>query len=155
MKVEIYSDGSARKNPGPGGYGTIVRYIDDDNNESIQEFSRGYKKTTNNRMELLGAIIGFESLTKKSQVTFTSDSKYVLNAFTEHWIETWIENDWRKSDGQPVKNKDLWLRLLEAMGPHEVNFVWVKGHNGHKYNERCDQLATMAADDPTNSEEFL
>lgn len=146
MKVEIFSDGSAKGNPGPGGYGTILRYVDRTGQEHIREYSDGYKKTTNNRMELLGAIVGFEHLTKPCEVVFTSDSKYVVDAFNQGWIESWLRNNWRKSDKKPVKNKDLWVRLLNAVNPHKVTYVWVKGHDGHVFNERCDELATSAAD---------
>ena len=146
MKVEIFSDGSAKGNPGPGGYGTILRYVDRTGQEHIREYSDGYKKTTNNRMELLGAIVGFEHLTKPCEVVFTSDSKYVVDAFNQGWIESWLRNNWRKSDKKPVKNKDLWVRLLNAVNPHKVTYVWVKGHDGHVFNERCDELATYAAD---------
>lgn len=146
MKVEIYSDGSARGNPGPGGYGCVLRYVDQEGKEHIREYSGGYRLTTNNRMELLGAIVGFEALNRPCDVVFTSDSKYVIDAFMQHWIDSWIKNNWRKSDKKPVKNKDLWVRLLEAVRPHKVTFVWVKGHAGHPYNERCDSLATSAAD---------
>lgn len=146
MNVEIYSDGSSRGNPGPGGYGTVVRYVDPKGQEHIREFSQGFSLTTNNRMELLGAIIGFEALNRPCTVTFTSDSKYVVDAFNQNWIESWIKKGWRKSDKSPVKNRDLWERLLEAVKPHEVTYVWVKGHAGHHYNERCDELATIAAD---------
>ena len=146
MHVDIYTDGSSRGNPGPGGYGTILRYVDRTGQEHIREYSDGYKKTTNNRMELLGAIVGFEHLTKPCEVVFTSDSKYVVDAFNQGWIESWLRNNWRKSDKKPVKNKDLWVRLLNAVNPHQVTYVWVKGHDGHVFNERCDELATSAAD---------
>ena len=146
MVVEIYSDGSSRGNPGPGGYGTVLRYVDPKGEEHIREFSEGFSVTTNNRMELLGAIIGFEALNRPCEVVFTSDSKYVIDAFKAHWIDSWVKNNWKKSDKKPVKNKDLWERLIKAVEPHSVTYVWVKGHAGHKYNERCDALATMAAD---------
>ena len=147
MKVELYSDGSARGNPeGPGGYGAILRYMDTKGQLHEREFSAGYKKTTNNRMELMGAIVGFEALRKPCHVTFYSDSKYVIDAFLQKWIDAWIKNGWRKSDKKPVKNIDLWKRLIKAMEMHQVEFVWVKGHNGNPLNERCDRLATSAAD---------
>lgn len=146
MVVELYSDGSARGNPGSGGYGTVLRYTDSKGQVHEREFSAGYVMTTNNRMELLGAITGFEALTRPCKVTFCSDSKYVLDSFMQNWINSWIKNGWRKSDKKPVKNIDLWKRLLKAMEPHEVHFIWIKGHNGHPFNERCDQLATTAAD---------
>ncbi|MBQ8327270.1 MAG: ribonuclease HI [Lachnospiraceae bacterium] len=147
MKVTIYSDGSARGNPeGPGGYGTVLQYIDSKGTLHEREFSGGYVKTTNNRMELRGVIVGLEALTKACEVTVISDSKYVTDAFNQNWIENWIKNGWRTAGKSPVKNIDLWKRLLKAMEPHTVTFQWVKGHAGHPENERCDKLATTAAD---------
>ena len=147
MKVTIYSDGSARGNPeGPGGYGTVLQYIDSKGTLHEREFSGGYVKTTNNRMELRGVIVGIEALTKACEVTVISDSKYVTDAFNQNWIENWIKNGWRTAGKGPVKNIDLWKRLLKAMEPHTVTFQWVKGHAGHPENERCDKLATAAAD---------
>lgn len=147
MKVTIYTDGSARGNPdGPGGYGTIISYIDGNGTEHIREFSQGFKKTTNNRMELLAAIIGLEALIRPCEVTLYSDSQYLVKAFNEHWLEGWIKKGWKRGKNEPVKNVDLWKRLLNAIKPHQVEFVWVKGHAGHPQNERCDELATMAAD---------
>lgn len=146
MKVAIYSDGSARGNPGPGGYGTVVQYVDTKGTVHEREFSAGYKNTTNNRMELLGAITGIEALTKPCEITVISDSKYVTDAFNKNWIGGWLKNNWKNSQKQPVKNVDLWKRLLKAMEPHEVTFQWIKGHAGHAENERCDELATRAAD---------
>lgn len=147
MLVKIYTDGAARGNPdGPGGYGTILSYTDTKGTEHIREFSQGYEKTTNNRMELLAAIVGLEALIKPCEVELYSDSKYLVDAFNQNWIGSWLKNDWKNSAKKPVKNKDLWQRLLKAMEPHKVTFIWVKGHDGHAQNERCDQLATMAAD---------
>jgi len=147
MKVTIYTDGSARGNPdGPGGYGTILSYIDSNGNEHLREYSQGYKKTTNNRMELLAAIVGLEALIKPCEVTLYSDSQYLVKAFNEKWLEGWIKKGWKRGKNEPVKNVDLWKRLLRAMEPHQVEFVWVKGHAGHPQNERCDVLATTAAD---------
>ncbi len=147
MHVSIYTDGAARGNPeGPGGYGTILVYVDPKGQEHVREYSAGYKKTTNNRMELMAAIIGMEALTKPCRVTLYSDSQYLVKAFNEHWLESWIKKGWKRGQNEPVKNVDLWKRLLKAIEPHEVSFVWVKGHNGHPMNERCDTLATMAAD---------
>lgn len=147
MKVTLYSDGSARGNPeGPGGYGTILQYVDKKGVMHEREYSAGYKKTTNNRMELLGVITGLEALTKPCRVTVVSDSKYVTDAFNSHWVDSWLKNNWKNSKKEPVKNIDLWKRLLEAKKPHDVTFQWVKGHAGHAENERCDVLATTAAD---------
>lgn len=147
MLVKIYTDGSARGNPdGPGGYGTILHYVDSKGTLHEREFSQGYVKTTNNRMELMAAIVGIEALTKPCQVELYSDSKYLTDAFNQKWIDGWIKKGWRRGKNEPVKNTDLWKRLLAAMQPHEVSFVWVKGHVGHEMNERCDRLATSAAD---------
>ena len=146
-KVSIYTDGSARGNPeGPGGYGTIVEFIDSKGQEHIREYSGGYKKTTNNRMELMAAIVGLEALLKPCQVTLYSDSQYLVKAFNEHWLEGWIKKGWKRGKNEPVKNVDLWKRLLEAMETHKVEYIWVRGHSGHPQNERCDVLATTAAD---------
>lgn len=147
MKVTIYSDGSARGNPdGPGGYGTILRYIDREGKVFEKEFSAGYIKTTNNRMELMGVITGLEALTKPCEVEIISDSKYVTDAFNQSWIINWQRKNWKTAGNQPVKNIDLWKRLLQAGEKHHLKFTWVKGHVGHPENERCDKLATSAAD---------
>ncbi len=147
MKVHVYTDGSARGNPdGPGGYGAVIHFVDSTGKLHVREYSAGYKKTTNNRMELMAAIAGLEALTKPCEVTLVSDSKYLTDAFNQHWIESWLKNNWKNSQKQPVKNIDLWKRLLQAKEPHQVTFVWVKGHAGHPENERCDELATTAAD---------
>lgn len=147
MLVRIYTDGSARGNPdGPGGYGTILSYTDSKGQEHIREFSQGYRKTTNNRMELMAAIAGLEALTKPCEVELYSDSQYLIKAFNEHWLDGWIKKGWKRGKNEPVKNVDLWKRLLEATKPHKVTYIWVKGHDGHAQNERCDFLATSAAD---------
>lgn len=147
MKVTIYTDGAARGNPdGPGGYGTLLRCVDAKGTVHEREYSAGYKKTTNNRMELMAAIVGLEALNKPCEVTLYSDSKYLTDAFNQNWIGSWLRNGWRNSQKQPVKNVDLWKRLLAAAKPHQVAYVWVKGHAGHPENERCDVLATTAAD---------
>ena len=147
VQVNIFTDGSARGNPdGPGGYGTILEYIDPKGQVHKREFSAGYKKTTNNRMELMAAIVGLEALIKPCQVELYSDSQYLVKAFNDHWINGWLKNNWKNSKKEPVKNIDLWKRLLKAMEPHQVTYIWVKGHAGHPGNERCDQLATEAAD---------
>ena len=150
MKVNLFTDGAARGNPdGPGGYGCILQYTDAKGNLHEREFSGGFARTTNNRMELLAAIVGLEALIRPCEVDLFSDSAYLINAFNQHWIESWIRADWlhRGQGGrQPVKNQDLWKRLLAAMEHHTVHFHWVKGHTGHPLNERCDRLATSAAD---------
>lgn len=146
MKVIIYSDGSSRGNPGNGGYGTRIEYTDNSGQLHVREYSEGFKSTTNNRMELLGAIIGFEALITPCDVTFISDSQYVIKAFTDNWIPGWVKRGWKNSKGEKVKNRDLWERLIKATKPHNVTFQWIKGHAGHPGNERCDELATIAAD---------
>lgn len=147
MKVTIYTDGAARGNPeGPGGYGTILHYVDGNGRLHEKELSGGYIRTTNNRMELMAAIAGLEALNRPCKVTLYSDSQYLVRAFNEHWIDGWIKKGWKRSANEPVKNVDLWKRLLSAKQPHQVTFIWVKGHNGHPQNERCDRLATAAAD---------
>lgn len=147
MLVKIYTDGAARGNPdGPGGYGTILSYTDSKGVTHEREYSAGYKKTTNNRMELMAAIIGFEALNRPCDVELYSDSKYLTDAFNQHWIDGWIKKGWKRGKNEPVKNTDLWKRLLKAVEPHKVTYIWVKGHDGHLMNERCDTLATTAAD---------
>lgn len=152
--VAIYTDGSARGNPnGPGGYGTILEFIDSRGDLHTKELSQGYRKTTNNRMELMAAIAGLEALTVPCQVELWSDSQYLINAFNQHWIEGWIRKNWMRTKTEPVKNVDLWKRLLNAASPHQVTWRWVRGHNGHPQNERCDQLATSAADSENRIED--
>ena len=147
MQVDIYTDGAARGNPeGPGGYGTVLEYRDTKGNLHTKELSQGYRKTTNNRMELMAAIAGLEALNRPCQVNLYSDSKYLVDAFNQHWIENWVRKGWKRGKNEPVKNIDLWKRLLAAKEPHQVTFIWVKGHDGHPQNERCDALATGAAD---------
>lgn len=147
MNVSIYTDGAARGNPdGPGGYGTVLHYVDGTGKVHEKELSQGYIKTTNNRMELMAAIAGLEALKTNCDVTLYSDSKYLVDAFNKHWIEGWLAKDWKRGKNEPVKNTDLWKRLLAAKEKHNVTFVWVKGHDGHEFNERCDRLATSAAD---------
>ena len=147
MIVKIYTDGSARGNPdGPGGYGCVLHYTDSKGQLHERQFSQGYIRTTNNRMELMAAIVGLEALIRPCQVELYSDSKYLVDAFNQHWIEGWIRKDWKRGKNEPVKNVDLWKRLLKAKEPHQVTFIWVKGHNGHAMNELCDTLATRAAD---------
>lgn len=124
----------------------MLHFTDSAGQLHVKEISGGYARTTNNRMELMAVIAGMEALTKSCQVELFSDSKYVTDAFNKHWIESWISKGWRRGKNEPVKNVDLWKRLLEAMEPHQVHFNWVKGHNGHPENERCDVLATSAAD---------
>ena len=147
MLVRIYTDGSARGNPdGPGGYGAVLKYVDPKGALHEREFSQGYIRTTNNRMELMAAVVGLEALNRPCNVDLYSDSKYLTDAFNQHWIAGWVKRGWKKADKSPVKNVTLWKRLLKAMEPHNVTFHWVKGHAGHPENVRCDKLATAAAD---------
>ena len=146
MKVEIYTDGAARGNPGPGGYGAILIYTDPRGVTHKRELSEGFPDTTNNRMELMGVIAALEALNRPCEVELHSDSRYITDAFNQHWIDQWTKKGWKKSDGKPVLNQDLWQRLLEAAKPHQIRWIWVKGHAGHSLNERCDELATGAAD---------
>ncbi len=147
MNVVIYTDGAARGNPdGPGGFGALLEYVDTKGQLHTKELSEGYQKTTNNRMEMLAVIRGLQALNCPCKVDVYSDSKYVIDAFNKGWIDNWLKNNWVKSDKKPVKNKELWQELLEVKEPHQVTFHWVKGHDGHVQNERCDELATSAAD---------
>ena len=143
--VEMYTDGACSGNPGAGGYGTILRYKDTTGKYHEKELTAGYKLTTNNRMELLAVIVGLEALKKPCKIKITSDSKYFIDAFEQKWIDNWQKNNWKTSSKKPVKNVDLWQRLIKAMTPHDVELVWVKGHNGHEFNERCDTLAVNSS----------
>ncbi|MBO6298616.1 MAG: ribonuclease HI [Lachnospiraceae bacterium] len=146
-KVKIFTDGAARGNPdGPGGYGVVMQFVDSKGELHEKEYSAGYKKTTNNRMELMAAIVGLEALNRPCEVELYSDSQYLVNAFNQHWIDSWIKKGWKRGQNEEVKNVDLWKRLLAAKKQHRVTFCWVKGHAGHPENERCDVLATTAAD---------
>ena len=137
--VEIYTDGSCLGNPGPGGYGIFMIY-----NGHEKEMSQGYKLTTNNRMEMLAAIVALESLTRECDVNLTTDSQYVKQGI-ESWITNWKKRGWLTSAKKPVKNVDLWKRLDKACSEHNVTWKWVKGHSGNKYNEIVDDLARDAA----------
>ena len=144
--VDIFTDGACRGNPGTGGYGVVMEFTEASGQLHVRELSAGYANTTNNRMELLGVISGLEMLKKPCRVQLFTDSKYVADAFNQHWVDGWIRKGWKKSDGDDVKNVALWKRLVEAKSPHDVTFIWIKGHAGHPQNERCDELATLAAD---------
>ncbi len=138
--VKIFSDGSCLKNPGgPGGYGIVLQYRGEE-----REFSDGFHSTTNNRMEMMGALIGLERLKYPCNVILYSDSQYLKNGMTQ-WMKWWKRNGWMTSDKKPVKNVDLWKRLDEAASRHNVRWKWVKGHAGHRENEICDRLAKIAA----------
>ena len=145
INVEIYTDGACSGNPGPGGYGTVLVYIDKDGIKHEKELSQGYKSVTNNQMELMAVIEGLENLKKPCNVKLYSDSKYVVDAFNNNWIDGWVQKGWRTAGKTPVKNVELWQRLLKAKENHNVEFIWVKGHAGHEYNERCDKLAVTAS----------
>jgi ribonuclease HI len=136
--VEIFSDGACSGNPGPGGWGTILRCRGHE-----KELSGYEAETTNNRMELIGAIAGFEALRRPCRVRLTTDSEYVKKGMTE-WIDGWISRGWKNSQNRPVANRDLWERLLKLVAQHRVEWRWVRGHDGHAENERCDALARAA-----------
>lgn len=135
-KVNIYTDGACSGNPGPGGWGTILVC-----GSNEKEMSGGEPNTTNNRMELTAVIEGLAALKRRCDVTVTTDSKYVVDAIVQGWAKKWQAKGWMRSANEPAKNPDLWQRLLDLLEQHDVTFVWVKGHAGHPYNERCDRLA--------------
>lgn len=137
--VLLFTDGACSGNPGPGGWAAILRY-----GESEKELSGGEAETTNNRMELMGAIMGLEALREPCHVVLTSDSRYLVDAVTKGWVYGWKKKGWIKSDKSPALNVDLWERLLPLLQRHEVEFNWVHGHMGHPENERCDKLAVAA-----------
>jgi ribonuclease HI len=138
-KVEIATDGACKGNPGPGGWGAVIRM-----GVNEKELSGGEPLTTNNRMEMMAAISGLNALTKPCRVTLSTDSRYVMDGLTK-WIKGWQRNGWKTADKKPVKNADLWQALLDAAKPHRIEWVWVKGHAGHPENERADRLASDAA----------
>ena len=139
-RVMIYSDGACLGNPGPGGYGVVLIY-----GKNRKELSGGFFLTTNNRMELMAAIVGMEALKSPCTVTLTTDSQYVVNAMQQGWAKRWRANGWRRTKTEKALNADLWERLLTVCDKHEATFVWVRGHAGHPENERCDQLSKIAA----------
>jgi ribonuclease HI len=138
-KVEIATDGACKGNPGPGGWGAVIRM-----GKHEKELSGGDAHTTNNRMELQAAISGLNALTRPCRVTLSTDSRYVMDGLTK-WIKGWQRNGWKTADKKPVKNADLWQALLDAAAPHRIEWLWVKGHAGHPENERADRLASDAA----------
>jgi ribonuclease HI len=138
--VEIYTDGACKGNPGPGGYGVVLIA-----GGKVRELSGGFRKTTNNRMELLACIVGLRTLKRPCSVRLTSDSKYVVNAMELGWAKKWRSRGWKLSPSKSAKNPDLWAQLLELCDEHTVRFEWVKGHSEHPENERCDELAVLAA----------
>ena len=135
-KVTVYTDGACSGNPGPGGYGAILVY-----GKAEKELSGGEAETTNNRMELTAVCAALEALKEACEVTVVSDSRYVVDAVGKGWLADWQKRGWKKADRSPVLNRELWERLLAQLGRHAVRFEWVRGHQGHPYNERCDALA--------------
>ena len=140
-KVDVFTDGACQGNPGPGGWGAILRY-----NGVEKELSGGDPETTNNRMELMAVISALEALKEPCEVTLCSDSQYVCNAISKGWARSWKKNGWRRSNKEPALNPDLWELLLQQLDRHHVMVNWVKGHAGHPENERCDRLAVAAAE---------
>jgi ribonuclease HI len=138
--VELYTDGACRHNPGPGGYGVVLIY-----DSHRKELSGGFRKTTNNRMEILAAIVGIEALKESCNVILFSDSQYLVDSIEKGWALRWQANGWKRNNREKAINPDLWERLLELCKIHKVRFQWVRGHAGHRENERCDELATAAA----------
>nr|WP_194687828.1 ribonuclease HI [Vibrio sp. S17_S38] len=145
--VEIFTDGSCLGNPGPGGYGIVLRY-----KEQEKYLSEGFQQTTNNRMEMMAAVVALKSLKEPCKVTLTTDSQYVRQGITQ-WIHGWKKKNWQTSAKKPVKNVDLWKALDTETARHEVEWKWVKGHAGHRENEICDDLARTAAESPTRADE--
>ena len=139
--IEMFTDGACSGNPGAGGWGTILRY-----GNYEKEFSGGAPDTTNNRMEMTAVIEGLRKLKEPCAVTITTDSKYVVDSITKKWVYSWKKKNWKKSDGKPALNVDLWEQMLELLAVHDVTFIWVKGHAGHPENERCDTLAVQQRD---------
>ena len=135
-KVNIYTDGACSGNPGPGGWAAVLVY-----NGVEKMISGGEAETTNNRMELTAVVTALEMLKEGGEVVITSDSKYVVDAINKGWLSSWQNKNWRKSDGKPALNVDLWQKLVPQLDRHKVSFVWIKGHDGHPYNERCDSEA--------------
>lgn len=148
QEVNVYTDGACRGNPdGPGGYGVVLEYTDQAGHRHQKELSGGYRNTTNNRMELMGVLRGLEALKRPCKVRLYTDSQYIVKAFNEGWLKNWIKNNWKRGKKkEDVKNVDLWKKILLAKDKHDVTFHWVKGHASHPQNERCDALATTAAD---------
>lgn len=145
-QVEIFTDGSCLGNPGPGGYGVVLRY-----KETEKTLAKGYRLTTNNRMEMLAAVVALQTLKEPCNVILTTDSQYVRQGITQ-WIHNWKKRGWKTSDKKPVKNADLWQALDKESARHTIDWRWVKGHAGHRENEICDELARNAAENPTEDD---
>lgn len=149
-KVELYSDGACSGNPGPGGWGCVLK------SGKLERHLSGFEtQTTNNRMELMAVIKGLEALTTPCEVLITTDSTYVKNAFTDGWLQSWQNRGWKTATGAPVKNQDLWLELIALSKVHSLTWEWVRGHTGHTYNEICDELARMAIKNKVGTDERL
>ncbi|MBQ8634763.1 ribonuclease HI [bacterium] len=143
-KVTIYTDGACANNPGKGGYGVVLMY-EKQNGEIVQKnIAKGFQMTTNNRMELLAVIDALETLKTGCSIQLYSDSKYVIDAINQKWLDSWQEKNWKLNTKNPVKNIDLWKKLINAMKPHDINFIWVKGHASNEFNNLCDKLAVEA-----------
>ena len=142
--ISIYTDGACANNPGLGGYGAILLYTDSKGIQHQKEISKGFQMTTNNRMELLAVIDALNTLKKPCNIKLYSDSKYVVDAINQKWLNGWIEKNWKLNTKNPVKNIDLWLKFIDAKKLHEIEFIWVKGHASNEYNNRCDKLAVEA-----------
>ncbi|MCJ2377738.1 ribonuclease HI [Vibrio sp. ZSDZ34] len=145
-QVEIFTDGSCLGNPGPGGYGVVLRY-----KQVEKTLAKGYHLTTNNRMEMMAAVVALRSLKEPCQIVLTTDSQYVRQGITQ-WIHNWKKRNWKTADKKPVKNADLWKALDEESQRHTIDWRWVKGHAGHRENEICDELAREAASAPTEED---
>jgi len=139
-EVDIYTDGACRGNPGPGGYGVVLKY-----KGHTRELSGGFRRTTNNRMELLAVIKGLEALNRPCRVNLYTDSRYIVDAMNGGWVQKWRRNNWRRADGKAAKNPDLWQRILELAAKHRIKWIWVKGHADNEYNNHCDRLAVQAS----------
>lgn len=140
-KIEIYTDGACKGNPGPGGWGAVLRY-----GTVEKEISGGAKETTNNRMEISAVLMALKCLKEPCEVTLYSDSQYVCNAIKQGWAKKWQKNNWMRNKTDPALNADLWAELLKLLETHKVSVIWVKGHAGHPENERCDRLAVAQAE---------
>lgn len=145
-QVEIFTDGSCLGNPGPGGYGIVLRY-----KQTEKQLAKGYKLTTNNRMEMMAAVVALQTLRESCHVILTTDSQYVRQGITQ-WIHNWKKRGWKTADKKPVKNADLWQALDKETARHQVEWHWVKGHAGHRENEICDDIARAAAEAPTEED---
>ncbi len=145
-QVEIFTDGSCLGNPGPGGYGIVLRY-----KQNEKQLAQGYRLTTNNRMEMMAAVVALRSLKEPCQVILTTDSQYVRQGITQ-WIHNWKKRGWKTADKKPVKNADLWQQLDQETQRHQVEWHWVKGHAGHRENEICDEIARAAAENPSEDD---